>query len=64
MKFVKHEQDGDSPITLHSALGPHGEGRHGSVGIIIGASIISSHRVNGSPVYCGGQLQIGLWFTT
>lgn len=22
------------------------------------------HRINGSPVYCVGQLQIGAWFTT
>jgi len=26
IKPGKHEQDGESPIALHSALGPHGDG--------------------------------------
>lgn len=30
MKFGWHEQDGTLPIFLHSALGPQGDGIHGS----------------------------------
>lgn len=30
----KQEQDGEVPETLHWALGPHGEGLHGSIGTI------------------------------
>lgn len=31
MNVGKHEQDGVLPISLHSALGPHGDGIHGFV---------------------------------
>lgn len=53
-----HEHAGESPETLHCELGPHGEGTHGFVGI--GSNRISSHRVNGSPVYFEIQVHTGL----
>lgn len=32
IKVGKHEQDGDSPITLHCAFGPQGDGWQGFIG--------------------------------
>lgn len=40
----KHEQDGDPPISLHSAFGPHGEGWQGYFGVSSGRSTISNER--------------------
>lgn len=60
MNSGKQEHDGESPIGLHKALGPHGLGEHGSVCCVkTGSSIISEHLVKGSPVVFGGQLQTG-----
>lgn len=55
----KQEHEGESLITLHSELGPHGLGLHGSDGVTI-SSMIGTHRVNGSPENLVGQLQMGL----
>jgi len=59
----KHEHDASSPIARHCAFDPQGEGWQGSEG---GDCWITStwHLTNGSPLYLGGQLQIGLWFLT
>jgi hypothetical protein len=57
----KHEHDGESPIGRHSEFGPHGDGWQGFVdGVCNGVSGIGWHLINGSPVYFGKQLQIGL----
>lgn len=34
LKSGKQEQDGDSPITLHTEFGPQGEGSHGFTGFV------------------------------
>lgn len=59
----RQEHEAWSPTTLHRAFGPQGDGWQGSVG---GACWIIStwHLMKGSPVYLGGQLQIGLWLIT
>ena len=62
----RHEQEAWSSTTLHSALGPQGDGWHGFRGTSSwgGGSMIGWHLMNGSPVNLGGHEQIGEWFTT
>lgn len=57
MYVGRHEQAGLSPINLHSEFAPHGVGMHGFFGSVLTSG---KQRVNGSPVYDGMQLQIGL----
>lgn len=76
-------QEGESPLTWHSELGPQGDGWQGFAGttgttssteitivhqgcasIAVIHLLIGIHRVNGSPVNLGRQVQMGLWFTT
>lgn len=43
MKPARHEQDGASLMGRQAALGPHGEGEHGLVGVTgIGSSTVFS----------------------
>lgn len=60
MNSGRQEQDGESPTGLQIELGPQGLGEQGSDGCLTGSSLIGMHLVKGSPVVCGGQLQIGL----
>lgn len=66
MYVGKHEHAKLSPLTRHSEFAPHGDGMHGFCGSLgcSGGGNGLKHRVNGSPVYPGEQLQIGLWLMT
>lgn len=46
MNSVKHEQAGDSPLTMHCELGPHGDGIHGFCGTIGGLSTVAENIRN------------------
>lgn len=55
-------QDGEPEASWQIEFGPQGEGVQGVTSATTGAN--GEHLVNGSPVYIGGQLQMGLCFTT
>lgn len=76
IKSGRQEHDGESFISLHWALGPQGDGWHGLIltgsscakivmylktFLIINQVLrLGKHLIKGSPICCGGQLQIGL----
>lgn len=79
MNPSRQEHEGESPDCLHSEFGPQGDGWQGfttrisfSVNNVLTTRLnrestfipIIVHLIKGSPVCSGGQLQIGLWFTT
>ena len=57
-----HSQTAPPSNTVHKVLDPQGEGLHGSG--LGGGFLSTTHLSKGLPTYPGGQLQIGLWFST
>lgn len=40
----KQEQDGESPIFRHCEKGPHGDGRHGSLGVAKTSATVTKQK--------------------